>query len=224
MRSFWKVVSLLLIGMFGGALGVSYFFNIPININPITVVNTGNGDVDIDNNVRQGSQPSPSASPTTQTVPAAPPPSTQNTAENEGENGVPTTATQQPQLTETNRSRAAHSVAGNAADRSIASNPPPTFSRTYEEEQPTDVGLPKPSITYRRACPPVIVQRAAPEEDYIQPSTISSSPRSTVSSSSSSSSVTVVNGRVVSRSSVTVVNGRVVSRSVYPPPSDDDDW
>jgi len=219
MKGFLKTTFLLLAGALGGALGLSYHFNVPINFNPITVFNTGDGKVEIKNEVNQGGAPSPSPSPATPAASTATPEAPPKVAQS-----APLPEHQQPQSADMGGDEPEEAAPVPAAVR----RRPPSALMSYEpdsEEQPQPVYAdytqqPAP----RRSCPTVVMRRTAeapPEidtESWPQPSNTGRS-----YSRSSSSSVVRVNGRVVSSSSVTIVNGKVVSKSVYPPPPADDD-
>lgn len=225
MKGFLRSASLLLAGALAGFLGVSYYFNIPINLNPITVINTGDGDVDIKNDVNQGGLPNPAPSPVAPPAPAATPEATPRIAENKPTNNAPPA---DPELEEMEGKQPEETAPAPATIHRRSPSPSVTYPPVFEEQprpRPVYTSFPQPSS--QRACPPVVlVRRDAPPVYYqedLEPLPRPARTGGSYSSSHSSSTVTV-NGRVVSSSSVTIVNGRVVSRSRYPtPPVDDDD-
>ena len=71
MKGFLRSLSLLLVGAAVGVGAYCHYFNIPLNFNPITIVNTGDGDVEVDNRVTQGVPSAPAPSPAATPAPVA---------------------------------------------------------------------------------------------------------------------------------------------------------
>lgn len=221
---FLRSLSLLLVGALAGVAGYCHYFNIPFNFNPITIINTGDGDVEVDNKVTQGTPPAPSSSPAAAPATPTPPP---KTAENEPAMTAPTPEPRRHEVAETKEYEPAE------ASPELAPNPrriarPAVIPEPAFEEPPRRVYTDFPSPPVRRkSCPIVMLRRAelsAYDDEAVEPQPRPHPGR--VYSRSYSSSVVTVNGRVVSSSSVTTVNGRVVSRSgsTPSPVDDDDDW
>lgn len=225
MKGFLRSLSLLLAGALAGVAGYCHYFNIPLNFNPITIINTGDGDVDVDNRVTQGAPPAPSPSPA---APAATPTPLPKTAENDPAQTAPTPEPRRPEVAEADDYEP-EEVPAEPAPITRRSPRPAVAQEPVFEEQPRPVytRFPQPPPVRQRSCPIVVLRRAEPpayDEADMEPQ-----PRpypGRTYSRSYSSSVVTVNGRVVSSSSVTTVNGRVVSRSGSPPPpvDDDDEW
>jgi hypothetical protein len=208
MRSFLKMVGLLLVGFLAGATVVSYYFNIPINLSPIITINFGSGDVDVDSDVRQGGQTVPASS-TTLAKPVTPPPSATK-------NDPPATKTEPSQDARTSESGSTPET----ATTPTGSSQPAVVAKNYPERQhprSSFISYPQPAPR-RKSCElnpisPVDASEEGEEGEgeYVQgntPFTVMPASRSTVTSRS----IVIVNGRVVSN--------RVVTRSY---PEDDDD-
>jgi hypothetical protein len=217
MRRFIKVLTLLLVGIVTGVFGSVYYFHVPINLNPITIIKFGDGDVKVDNNVNQDTQPAP--------TPSAKP--VESPAPKTADNNPPAEKTQQPREAGTGENGSAHSPQDIAVARPRSSSQPRTAHRVpseWDRPTPTFVDYQQPPSVIRQECPPIIVrQQDLPNNDDVESFQQPSYPRRVVNSRSTSSSMVIVNGRVVSSSSITVVNGKVVSRSVYPSSPDNDD-
>jgi hypothetical protein len=213
MRSFSKLISLILAFVLG-AIGAAYYFHVPINFNPITVVSTGHGDVDIKNEVNQG-QPAPANPSTTPKSLAAIPVPTPQETRNESQLEVPRDAVSQPQVSQT-----LSPGQSMAKFRFHSNHAAPSGSQSYEQEcdQPTFQESPQAIPIRWRRNPAIVVPRDDPQQEEFDESNESTAPQTGGYSRSSSSTRIVVNGKVVSSSSVTVINGRVVSRTEFPPP------
>lgn len=210
MRSFLKMVGLLLVGFLAGATVVSYYFNIPINLSPIITINFGSGDVDVDSDVRQGGQPVPASSPATSAKPVTPPPSAPKS-------DPPATRTESSQEARTGESESASETTTTPK----VSSQPAAVAKNYSERQhprSSFISYPQPAPPRRRACQLIPVspvdsseEGEEGESEYVQGGTtftVRPASRRMVTSRS----VVIVNGRVVS--------DRVVTRSY---PEDDDD-
>jgi len=226
MKGFLRSLSLLLVGAAAGVGAYCHYFNIPLNFNPITIVNTGDGDVEVDNRVTQGVPPAPTPSPAATPAPAATP---TKTAENEPAQSAPTPEPRRPEVAKTDEYEPEEVSPEPAPVRRRSPRPAMAYDQAYEEQpRPVYTSFPQPQPVRQRSCPIGVVRRApspAYAEAYEEPQPQPTYPNRTHSRSYSSSVVTV-NGRVVSSSSVTIVNGRVVSRSGSPstPVDDDDEW
>ncbi|MBD0327873.1 MAG: hypothetical protein ICV68_15680, partial [Pyrinomonadaceae bacterium] len=205
MRSFLKIVGLLLVGFLAGATVVSYYFNIPINLSPIITINFGSGDVDVDNDVRQGGQSIPTPSPETSTKTVTAPPSASKTE-------PPDTKTEPSQEARTSESGSAPDTATTPKISSQSA----AVAKNYSERQhprASFVSYPQLAPPRRRSCEPIMVSSADSSEEweegegeYVQgstPFTVRPALRGVVTSRS----IVIHNGRVVS--------DRVVTRS-YP--------
>ena len=205
MKILSKLTTLLLGVILGGAF-VVWYFNVPVNINPITVISTGDGDVEIKNEVNQGAPPPPQAL-VPIASPLASPATTISRIENDSSNTVPSVAEPQQALPQT------ASIPQRPARTRYLNHTPQDVNPDCDEPEVFSDPTPGDVCTYRI---PGVVRRAEPET-VEESATEPQSNGTRGYSRSTSSSVITVNGRVVSSSSVTTVNGRVVNRTVFPP-------
>jgi hypothetical protein len=204
MRRFLRSMALVLVGAISGLLGATYYFDLPININPIAIFNFGTGKVEVDNEVNQGrQQPAPSPSPA---QPAKPSPSPE-TAESKP---TPTP----PVVPEERSVERAPEVASNQPE---PSDQPESVARNYRQRQharSSFVSIPPPPPPRRRSCDlnPIMVVEPPDEEDFQDSEPYVTAPAQRVWATR----------RVTRRVRVTV-NGRVVSDRVYTETDPDND-